>query len=113
MCRFLSEINYIFATDLENVMIMIDKLNTYRNLIHEGNVDSAIQALLVYIEQDWPQKDEAFYLLGNAYRKQGHWQQAIENYLSATAINPKSPAAQAYEMMIDILNFYNKDMYNQ
>jgi len=113
MCRFLSEINSIFATDLENVMIMIDKLNTYRDLIYEGNVDSAIQALHVYIEQDWPQKDEAFYLLGNAYRKKGNWQKAIENYLSATAINPKNPAAEAYKMMIDILNFYNKDMYNQ
>ena len=90
MCRFLSEINSIFATDLENVMIMIDNLNTYRDLIHEGNVDFAIQALLVYIEQDRPQKDEAFYLLGNAYRKKGNWQKAIESYLSATTLNPKA-----------------------
>ena len=29
------------------------------------------------------------------------------------AINPESPAANAYRMANDILDFYNKDMYNQ
>lgn len=28
-------------------------------------------------------------------------------------INPDSPAKNAYAMVMDILNFYNKDMYNQ
>ena len=29
------------------------------------------------------------------------------------AINPESLAANAYRMANDILDFYNKDMYNQ
>ena len=28
-------------------------------------------------------------------------------------INPESPAANAYSIANDILDFYNKDMYNQ
>ena len=38
---------------------------------------------------------------------------ALNNYLEAMERNPESPAAHAYQMTMDILNFYNKDMYNQ
>ena len=38
---------------------------------------------------------------------------AINNYLEALNINPDSPAKQALEIANDILDFYNKDMYNQ
>lgn len=56
--------------------------------------------------------DNLFYLLGNAYRKRGDWQQAINAYSEATALNPTSPAAEAKIMILDILNFYHKDLYN-
>ena len=29
------------------------------------------------------------------------------------AINPESPATEAHAMLMDILEFYNKDIYNQ
>jgi len=83
-----------------------------RQLIHDGQTDEAIRQLDALIAADRTQ-DEAFYLRGNAYRKQGNWQQAINNYLEAMEINPKSPAHGAYRMMIDILDFYDKDRYNQ
>ncbi|MBO5507222.1 MAG: tetratricopeptide repeat protein, partial [Bacteroides sp.] len=57
--------------------------------------------------------DEPYYLLGNAYRKMGDWQQALNNYLEAIERNPESPAVSARDMLMNILNFYNKDMYNQ
>ena len=53
------------------------------------------------------------HLGGNAYRKQGNWQMALNSYLEAIALNPESPAVQARAMIMDILEFYNKDMYNQ
>ena len=52
-------------------------------------------------------------ILGNAYRKQGNWQLALNNYQYAIDLNPDSPAREAYRMAMDILNFFNKDMYNQ
>ena len=91
---------------------MKDKLTFIKESIKEGKLDTAIEALSQYILAD-PMNDEAYYLLGNAYRKQGYWQMALNNYLEAMERNPESPAAHAYQMTMDILNFYNKDMYNQ
>ena len=55
---------------------------------------------------------EEFYRLGNEFRKKGDWQQALNNYLEAIALDPESPAVEAKEMLEDILNFYHKDSYN-
>ena len=76
------------------------------------NAQEAIDVSLRILEED-KTNDRVYYLLGNAYRKMGDWQNAINNYLQAMELNPESPARQAYEMANDILNFFNKDMYNQ
>ena len=92
---------------------MKEKLNVIKERIREGDLDTAIAQLAEYIQLDTTNNDEPYYLLGNAYRKQGNWQLALNNYLEAIERNPESPAVQAHQMMMDILNFYNKDMYNQ
>ena len=93
---------------------MSETLSQYKKEIREGELEKAIHELNNYIEtHDVSSEDEPFYLLGNAYRKQGNWQMALNNYLEAIERNPESPAVQAHQMMMDILNFYNKDMYNQ
>ena len=92
---------------------MTEKLTQAKELIGKGKVDSAIQLLNQCIENHEACTDEPFYLLGNAYRKQGNWQMALNNYLEAIEKNPESPAVNAKNMLMDILEFYNKDMYNQ
>ena len=37
---------------------------------------------------------------------------AINDYLAAVRLNPRSRAGQALKAAYDILNFYNKDLYN-
>ena len=92
---------------------MTEKLKRAKELIGKGDVDSAIQILNQCIKDYETSTDEPFYLLGNAYRKQGNWQMALNNYLEAIEKNPESPAVNAKNMLMDILEFYNKDMYNQ
>ena len=92
---------------------MKDNLSSIRKLIQEGELNTAIEQLTTYIQSDTTDNDEPYYLLGNVYRKQGNWQLALNNYLEAMERNPESPAVQAHQMTMDILNFYNKDMYNQ
>lgn len=55
---------------------------------------------------------EEYYQLGNQYRKQGNWKEAMNNYMEAIALDPESPAVTAKEMLDNIMNYYCKDMYN-
>jgi len=86
-------------------------MEAIKQLILDNKADEAIRLLDEIIDAD-PQNDEAYYLRGNAWRKKGNMQLAINNYLEAMEINPESPARQAHAMMMKIMNFFNKDMYN-
>ncbi len=88
-------------------------LASIKRQIGKGDVDEAIARLDELIAISPEANSDAFYLLGNAYRKRGDWQGALNSYQEAIALNPESPAAEAREMLLDILNFYNKDMFNQ
>lgn len=55
---------------------------------------------------------EEYYIQGNLYRKEGNWQQAINNYLAAIKLDSESPAVEAKHMLDEILNYYCKDIYN-
>ena len=92
---------------------MTERLKTIKKLIDEGKTSTAIDQLNLFLAQNSQDADMAYYLLGNAFRKQGDWQGALNNYQEAIDINPDSPAAEARNMVIDILYFYNKDMFNQ
>ena len=84
-----------------------------RNLLATEKADEAIAELERFRTAGGTMDDELFYLLGNAWRKKGNWQMAMNNYLEAVALNPESPAQQALDNANEILDFYNKDMYNQ
>ena len=104
----------------------MEQLTTIRQLIYNGKVEEALAALDLLLHSDnstataaeeataaLRQQAEAYYLRGNAYRKLSNWQAALNDYQRAIDLDPASPAQQARRMVIDILNFYNKDMYNQ
>lgn len=91
----------------------MDQLKAIKELISQGDIKESLQALDRFLQTDPDRKDEVYYLMGNAYRKLGDWQKALNNYQYAIELNPDSPALQARKMVMDILNFYNKDMYNQ
>ena len=82
-------------------------------LLDAYETDEAISLLDGYRTSGGPMDDTLYYLLGNAWRKKGNWQMAINNYLLAVHLNPESPAKQALDIANEILDFYNKDMYNQ
>ena len=82
-------------------------------LLDAYEVDDAITLLDGYRTSGGPMDDTLFYMLGNAWRKKGNWQMAMNNYLEAVHLNPESPAAQALDIANEILAFFNKDMYNQ
>ena len=82
-------------------------------LLDAYETDEAISLLEGYRTKGGPMDDTLYYLLGNAWRKKGNWQLAMNNYLEALKLNPDSPAKQALEIANEILEFRNKDLYNQ
>ena len=89
---------------------MTEKL---KDLLDSHKADEAIALVEQYKADGGVMDDTIYYLLGNAWRKKGNWQMAMNNYLEAVHINPESPAARALDIANEILDFYNKDMYNQ
>ena len=92
---------------------MDKSLPDIKELIRKDELEKAINLLTEYISTHSACSDEPYYLLGNAYRKQGNWQLALNHYLEAIERNPDSPATTAKKMVMDSLESYNKDMYNQ
>lgn len=80
-------------------------------LLEEGKVDEAI-AILQRMREERPDDDAVHYELGNAYWKKQDWKHCLDNYTEAIRLNPQSPAVEMKKMVMDILQFYNKEMYN-
>ena len=88
-------------------------LEEIRSEIKEKNLESedAVRLLTEYIENN-PKDDEALTLRGMKQWSLGRRSLAINDYLEAIAINPDSKAKQALQATNDILDYYNKDLYN-
>lgn len=84
-----------------------------KTMLERNEAQKVVELLEEALKEETTCCDEAFYLLGNAYRKQGNWQQALNNYRRAIDLNPDSPAVEARQALMEILEFFNKDMYNQ
>ncbi len=88
------------------------ELSILKNRLAEGVSEALIQDFMEYISFH-PESDEAYFLLGNAYRRQENWEYALNAYQKAMDLNTDSPARLAYDAIQEVLAFYNKDMYNQ
>ena len=94
-------------------MISKADIEKAKSLLDDNKIEEAIEFLKTLVEEcEEENKDVAYYVLGNAYRRGNNWQDAINSYSRAVEINPSSPAKEMRESCIKILDFYNKDMYN-
>ena len=81
-----------------------------QQLVEDGLYDAALTAVE---EQLLTGADEHFfYLKGKILLRKGDWKGATDAFLHAQELNPESPACEQLAMIKDIMDFYNKDMYN-
>lgn len=73
--------------------------------------EETLKALDEYIAAN-PSDDEALTERGLLNWAMSRRSAAINDYLAAVRLNPKSRAGQALKAAYQILNFYNKDLYN-
>ena len=68
----------------------MEQIDNLKELINQGDVDTAIKQLDQLLQDDSVEKDKdmLYYLRGNAYRKKGDWKQALDNYQYAIDLNP-------------------------
>lgn len=52
-------------------------------------------------------------LEGKAHMKRSDWRNAQNAFLKANQLEPDGPAQEYLHMLGSIMDFYNKDMYNQ
>lgn len=74
----------------------------------------AVKVLDRFIEDnpDSPELDEAYTMRGMKHWGLQNRSAAINDYLAAIRINPESRAVMALKAANDILDYYNKDLYN-
>jgi len=85
-----------------------------RQMLAASRSQDAIEATdaLVASGVDSQTMAQAYYLRGNAYRQRGEVRMALNSYLESMELQPDGPAAEAYRMTQQILDFYNHDLYN-
>ncbi len=59
-----------------------------------------------------PADADVLYMKGKIRWKMGRKAEAMSSYASVVDLNPDSPAAIALAQARQIMNFYNKDLYN-
>lgn len=73
--------------------------------------EQAIEKLNTFLSEN-PDNDDALTIRGMKYWSCGNRALAINDYLAAIKINPESKAVQALKATNEILDYYNKDLYN-
>lgn len=78
-----------------------------KSLFDINRLDAATALLKASADDAWAQ-----YMLGRIAWKQGRRADAIEWYERAAASDAESEAAVALEQARDVMDFFNKDLYN-
>ncbi|MDE7418880.1 MAG: hypothetical protein K2N35_01575 [Muribaculaceae bacterium] len=83
--------------------------------MEKENISEAVMARLQSLSerlQSNPEDESALIERGRLHWSLGHRSEAINDYLAAQKINPEGNAKELLKATYEILNFYNKDLYN-
>lgn len=75
------------------------------------DTEKGIEALSETLRNE-PYNENAYVLRGRLWWKLGKRSAAINDYLAAKRLNPEGKGAQMLKATYDILDYYNKDLYN-
>ena len=89
----------------------LPNLSSIEALLRANALEEAHQSLLDYVKRE-PADAQGWYMLGNLYRRQQLWGDAINALNKAKMIDPDGPADAAIESIYNIIRFVNKDLMN-
>ncbi len=85
--------------------------NTLAEEIKKLDADAAVKRLDAYLAEHTDDTD-ALTMRGIRHWSMQHRSEAINDWLAAIKLDPECKAKQALKAAYDILDFYNKDLYN-
>lgn len=91
---------------------MSDSIVNAKKLIDAGRIEEAAAVLEGITEGGDVLMAERHYLMGRIAWKLGQKTDAINHYEAAVALDPASEAVVALEQAREIMDFFNKDLYN-
>ena len=80
-------------------------------LLWANRLEEAHQSLCDFVKRE-PDNPQGWYMLGNLYRRQQLWGEAINHLNKAKLLDPDGPADAAIESIYNIIRFVNKDLMN-
>lgn len=80
-------------------------------LLRAGKLEEAHQSLRDFVKRE-PDNPQGWYMLGNLYRREQLWGEAINHLNKAKLLDPDGPADAAIESIYNIIRFVNKDLMN-
>jgi Cytochrome c biogenesis factor len=89
----------------------LPSLTEIEALLRAGELEEAHQSLQAFVKAE-PGNPQGWYLLGNLYRRQQMWGDAINAWNKAKMLDPDGPADAAIESIYNIIRFVNKDLMN-
>jgi len=92
-------------------MLNKEEIERLEKMLAEGKVDAVLKATTLLLHEH-EEDDRIYYIRGKAFMRKSCWADATNCFLQAESINPDSPAGESRKMIADIMNFYNKDLYN-
>lgn len=105
-------INSNFAITQSVNMTNNDDFQDIKEALNKGQLDKA-QLLAQKMQKEQGESALLFYWQGKIHMKRANWSDAMTCFLHAEELDPESPAKECRLMLHDIMEFYNKDMYNQ
>ena len=99
---------YLCATKQMEMEKYIEQIKA---MLADNRIDEALAAAEQALVEH-PGDATLLFWRGNIHMKMGHTRLAVSDYARAKNIAPDGPAAQAYAAAMDILNFFNHDLYN-
>lgn len=93
---------------------MLSAIEHIKSLLVECRAEEAVTLCDSALAQTGVSRERAelFYLRGNAYRQLGNMRMAQNSYLESRELDPDGAGAQAFNVIQEILNFYDKNLYN-
>ena len=86
-------------------------LSDIEALLRASELEEAHQSLRDLLARE-PGNARGWYMLGNIYRRQQLWGDAINALNKSKMLDPDGPADAAIESIYNIIRFVNKDLMN-